>query len=235
MLLNPYRFSSASPVGDPYWSNVLCLLNGAAAEGIVDAKGRTLSLFGSPVIVTNDPDFPDGAIYLDGTSYIRYEDNPSLWLILDSDFSIEFDYKPIQRVCNYPTIVGGIAVFSTSNNGFSIYDRHAGSPSKFTYALSGQFPYQESSVIPTNGTKYSIQISYSSADNYIRFFVNGVLQAQRIRTSILAVNGNYLFLGRQGDHADTYIKGLIGRFRVTKGVARNTANYTPSTAPFPIT
>lgn len=231
MLLNPYRFSSAGG-GDPYWSNVLALLNGTSSEGIVDAKGRSLTRTGTHSIITTDPDFPAGGIYFDGSAAnnIRYN-SPSAWMNLPGQFSIEFDYKPLGRTSNYPAIIGAYTAYG-ANGGFTVFDRHQSRPSQFTIAMNGAFPILESGVTLTEGTRYIFQIS-RGADNYLRFFINGSLQQQLLFTDTVVAHDNFLAIGAGGDNASTYISGIVGRFRVTKDIARNTANYTPTTEPYP--
>jgi hypothetical protein len=47
------------------------------------------------------------------------------------------------------------------------------------------------------------------------------------------VSDSTFLLGRLGDSAAYYLNGYVDEYRVTKGIARYTANFTPPTAPFP--
>lgn len=234
MLLNPYRFAGSSSGDDPYWANVLALLNGASQEGIVDAKGRSLTRTGTHSLITTDPDFPAGGIYFDGSSAnnIRYSGTVSDWITFSGDFTIEFDFKPISKPSGYPCIIGAYTTYSTANNGFAFFDRHAGAASSLTYAYKGVFPYLSSAAL-TTGVRSSVQLSRSGST--IRLFVNGVITQSKASTGTIAAHNNFFAIGANGDNNYTYINGVFAKLRITQGVARNTANYTPSNAPFPIT
>lgn len=217
--------------GDPYWANVLALINGTAAEGIVDAKGRPLTRNGSHSIVTTDPDFPEGAIYFDGSpaNNIRYT-SPIAWMELPGDFTIEVDYKPLGRTSGYPSVIGGYTEYG-ANGGFCLFDRHASANTQLTFTHDGAFTALQNPAAVVQGVKYVIQINRSGST--MRMFVNGQLVSSATRSSVVRAHNNYMAIGANGDSGDTYINGLVGRFRVTDGVARNTSNYTPDSDPWP--
>jgi hypothetical protein len=53
--------------------------------------------------------------------------------------------------------------------------------------------------------------------------------------SILASNAGVVIIGKQNTGAaDTLFVGYIDDFRITKGLARYTTNFTPPTAPLPV-
>jgi len=69
-----------------------------------------------------------------------------------------------------------------------------------------------------------------------RIFVDG--EGQTLTLAGGAWNGaypdvaNYIAIGRTGDHASGYVNGWLDEFRISKGIARWTSNFTPPTAPY---
>lgn len=65
-------------------------------------------------------------------------------------------------------------------------------------------------------------------------FLDGVLQGTST-TTLFTVTDRQLLVGRKPSNAaQSSLRGWIDDFRLTKGVARYTANFTPPTAPFPM-
>lgn len=222
--------------GDAYFDDVTLLFNGNGTDGstsITDVRGHTLTLFGNTQIDTDDLDFPVGGILFDGSGdYIRIPQITNE-LTFTGDFTIEVDYKPQgdSSAGDLPTIFNTFTTYTT-NGGIGLYDRHTGNPNKFSVALNGSFPVLESTTVPTDGTKYTIQISRSGST--VRLFINGVIEDTYTYAGTVAVQGGYWWIGTAGNGvAGSTIYGHLARFRVTKGVARNTANYTPEAALWP--
>jgi len=69
-----------------------------------------------------------------------------------------------------------------------------------------------------------------------RIFVDG--EGQTLTLAGGAWNGaypdvaNYIAIGRTGDHPSGYVNGWLDEFRISKGIARWTSNFTPPTAPY---
>lgn len=68
-------------------------------------------------------------------------------------------------------------------------------------------------------------------------FINGVLQVPAVGTaigtnSITPVTNNPFYVGRNGDNNNSYLYGRMDEVRISKGIARWTATFTPPTAPY---
>src|SRR6185437_4647016 len=75
-------------------------------------------------------------------------------------------------------------------------------------------------------------VAFVRSGNTITAYVNGVQYGSPVTDSSTATFNNQVFIG---SYADSYGKfqGYIDELRVTKGVARYLANFTPPNAPFP--
>jgi hypothetical protein len=63
-------------------------------------------------------------------------------------------------------------------------------------------------------------------------FIDGVLVSSATLAGALTTNANPVYIGARSDGTGA-LNGRIDDLRITKGVARYTANFTPPTAPFP--
>jgi hypothetical protein len=82
------------------------------------------------------------------------------------------------------------------------------------------------------GTNAWYHVAVSRASGTTRLFVNGV-----VGTNTYSDSNNYVinapYIGRKSDANDGYWKGYMSDFRVTKGIARYTATFTPPTLNLP--
>lgn len=71
-----------------------------------------------------------------------------------------------------------------------------------------------------------------SGDTY-RLFVDGTMSDERTQTN-LSIDFTGVLIGKNGwDAHNGEYTGYLDELRVTKGVARYTASFTPPTSPFP--
>jgi hypothetical protein len=87
-----------------------------------------------------------------------------------------------------------------------------------------------SSTVATS-TWYHIALSRSSGSS--RLFVNGTQVGSTYADTNNYIAGSTLYISRYGPSAANYLNGYLQDFRVTKGYARYTSNFTPPTAAFP--
>ena len=89
---------------------------------------------------------------------------------------------------------------------------------------------------PATNTWYHLEIVRNGTNFYM--FVDGVSQTLTVTTAIgtndltFSLTGDKLTIGRYGDYDGYYFNGWIDEFRFSKGIARHTANFTPSTSEY---
>lgn len=207
---------------DPYWNNVSLLLKMEDADGetsFTDSSANALTMTSTAVVTTTQYRF--GTRSADFQSGSKVIESPASSLFnLPGDFTIEmwarwstnpnFSYKTLFTLGTY---VDGI-LFRDDGlyvNGDQIYS---------DIGLDNDNDWHH----------YAISRSGSS----LKAFKDGTAFVTVTKGGTLNSASGSLQLGRS-QHAtgSEYWVGQIDEVRITKGVARYTANFTPPTAPFP--
>jgi hypothetical protein len=201
---------------DQDYRNVSLLLHGDGANGsttIVDNSPtpKTVTAVGNAQISTAQSKFGGSSIAFDGNGdYLQV----TIEALGVSDYTIEawlyYAASATKRVLQVTGNQNNIEQFTDGRirffDGSSVYDTAA-------------------STAPSN-TWYHFAFSRSGSTG--RLFVNGQ-QALSFSTSVNATGGLWWIGGITNNHW----QGYMDDFRLTKGVARYTSNFTPPTAPFP--
>lgn len=225
-LLNPFRFGGTPPGDtDPYFSNVSLLLHMDGANGsttFTDSSGtpKTVSGTGGAKISTTHSKFGGASLLLNGTSGYLSTPGNSAFAFGTGDFCVEMFIRTTamtERVLVDQYDGDGSWQFSIRNGKLSWYSD--------SYVLAG------SSLGIADNALHHVAADRSSG--VLRFFVDGVqdgsvsLATNYTKTPTLAI-GAQVFSG-----AGSWFPGNIDELRITKGVSRYTANFTPPAAPFP--
>ena len=94
---------------------------------------------------------------------------------------------------------------------------------------NGATTYQSGITLAAN-TWYHVAVTWDGTT--LRFFVNGVIGTTHTGVTITP-STNQVIVGGTGPGASGLFTGYIDDLRITKGVARYTANFTPPTAALP--
>lgn len=214
---------------DPHWTNVLYLLrfNGNAA----DIKGRPFVLRGAPAFVAGR--FGQAISPVGTSSESGATDSTAGvadYAFGTGDFTIEGWTRQA------PGSGGGtlISFFDTGGpNGWQIYFS-AGEPQFYQYVqpVNGAYPIRATGTDLRDNLWHHLAVTRASG--VLRMFVDGVEVGSVANTVNFGYAGLYVSIGyqRQGNARYTF-QGAIDEVRVTKGVARYTAAFTPPTEEFP--
>ena len=229
-----WRITPTQPVPvDPVFNNVSLLLHGDGTNGsttITDSSPtpKTVTAVGNAQISTAiaDPfgNSTRGVLAFDGTGdYLTTADSPS-WDIA-GDYTIEFWARmPTQSTASFTLVYLGTNAF-VSSSGFLI-GHYLGN---LTIKLNGSSFISATAPMLTNTWQHiAVVVQGASLLAYVGGIqvVSGSSATTSTLISLVIGNGSDLDPNR-------WFNGYIDDLRITKGVARYTANFTPPTAPFP--
>ena len=229
------------PPTDPYASSVVLLLhmdgaNNSTTFADSSLSARTLTALGNAKISTAQSKFGGASGLFDGSGdYLSISDS-SDFDFGSGDFTIEcWFYRPSNTFVNFQDILTQRNQDS-SNYAFSFYIRPQDNTIAFRYSTSGNGSTgtvgANNNFTITNSVWHHFAITRSSGT--FRLFVNGTV----VTTSTPATNPTFfnstaaITVGAAANGTQS-INGYLDDVRVTKGVARYTADFTPPTAAFP--
>jgi hypothetical protein len=239
-LITPGQPVPVVPV-DPVFNNVSLLLHGDGTNGsttITDnsPSPKTVTANGNAQISTAQSKFGGASIAFDGTGDdCRIESTTiSNWFGTDL-FTIEFWMRRLGDGFGggagilFDGILGGNLV---ANSVCGVYTRRTDRKISF---FDGATLFETTSAI-TNNVWHHIAITRDGSNN-LKVFIDGVAGATG-STSRNISGASLLYIGSDNTSAilasgNYYYNGYIDDLRITKGVARYTANFTPPTAAFP--
>lgn len=229
------------PVTDSYWSNVVFLVSADgndASPALADEGpiGHTITLLNDAQKDTAQKKFGTASLLLDGVdSYGRAADHAS-WEFGSGDFTIE----AFMRLDAAANLVSGHTICSqwtstSAQRGWRfLFINNALSFRFTTDGLAGTQVTTDRAWTPTRGQWYHVAVSRSG--NSLRLFIDGVQQGATVTTSATIFNSTtFMRIGAE-DAAGVLtnvFNGHLDELRITKGVGRYTANFTPPTAAFP--
>ena len=246
LLTEPTRIvlAKGQPVpNDPYlYTNTVLLLHGDGTNGsttILDSSKvvgspKTVTAFGNAQISTAiaDPfgNNTRGVLLFDGNGdYLASASNAAFGMGA-SDFTLEAWIRPNLIAGADRGIVDFRSTLSGQLDGGAMFV--AGSTAKLGF-------YDGVTVYGLTGSAVSLNtwqhVAFVRLGNTLTAYLNGI---QNFTTSFNVNLGSSKPLGIGGSNADltkgaSPFSGYIDDLRITKGIPRYTANFTPPTAPFP--
>lgn len=222
MLLNPYRFVVGS-TADPHWASVFSLVHFNGADGstaVTCQKGVSYTRSGDPVIQSGS------ALYGTGGGKFFGTNGYNCWRPsgVGGYFAAAFTMEAMVR-------------FTDATQEWIPFSLDQGSYSLIPYLSGGVIKMQTfggvvSGVTPVSAGQWvHIAVVKSAGTAYL--YVNGILQGSKSNDGLngkssLTLGGAPFYFGQVRN-----FKGDMDEFRMTDGVARYTANFTPPSAPFP--
>jgi hypothetical protein len=226
---------------DPSRSNVSLLLHGNGTNGsttITDNSPttKTVTAVGNAQISTAiaDPfgNSSKGVIAFDGSGdYLTASSNAG-FAFGSGDFTVEAWVRPttLSLAYDFAMVFDTRAVAGSPNQGILV---------AFTNATGVWIFYEstQNAIITTSSSAVVNQwqhIALSRSSTTWRFFVDGT-QSGTLTNGANLGTFQPLLIGTARDtpDSDRNFPGYIDDFRITKGVARYTGDFTPPTAPFP--
>jgi hypothetical protein len=233
LLTEPTRIvlAKGQPVpNDPNFAFNSLLLHGNGTNGstvITDSSGspKTVTAAGNAQISTAQSKFGGSSIAFDGAGdYIAIAEASGSFTFGTGDFTIEFWF--------YPSNLTGLTILADWRN------TAGNTAGRLTLYRNGSTLIFYDAGIRITGTSALTNtvfqhIALCKGSNSTRLFVNGIQVGSTYAntTSYLAPQSGSIYLG--GLLGTFSTAGYIDDLRITNGIARYTANFTPPTAPFP--
>lgn len=224
MLIDPYRFDGQR---DPHYANVSLLLHGDGADnGTVftdnSPSPKTVTAYGDAKTSTAQSKFGGTSIFFDGNGDYLVSPSNSAFQFGTGDFTIEaWVYIPTGISGSYAAICDIRS--SPYGNGAVLFKLNSS-------RQLGYYGATETNTTATVPLSTWTHVAISRSSGTTRLFISGDLSATVADGDNKSINGCYI--GRVYDNAHPAFSGYIDELRITKGVARYTANFTPPAAPF---
>jgi hypothetical protein len=221
----PFPQSVAITASDPFFADNVFLLPLEGTDGsttITDVMGGTWTAFGDAQIDTSNPDYPDGALLLDGVGDYATSGTIAGLALGTGPFTLEM-YVTFNSNANqyaFDTISGNQMVLGIVLGGFCYYDP----------ATGGGAMYTGPNATPYIGQRVHLAVSCDGAGVH-RAFLDGV---QWGTTTVTPHNktDTVAVIGRFDPSANNYVDGHVSWVRLT-AECRYTANFTPPAVPLP--
>lgn len=218
--------------GDPDFAKVSLLVHGdgdAGSTGIVDSSSnKKVVTVSGPTISTASPKFGTGAINFPGSGSVAFADSP--------DFDLPGDFT-IELFAWAATAAGTGVLFSKKSNdnggGWTQVYKNTNNTDVYLVidtAAGGSVSFVAPSALTVGAW---VHLAVTRSGNSVMLFVAGVKVFTGALTSPPSTNSDPLRLGQAGPGGNYPFVGKIDEFRITKGVARYTADFTPSVTAFP--
>lgn len=214
--------TAAKPEIDPHWGNVVLLMR--FDGNLVDVKGGTFSAVGG--IGFGLGRFGKAMLLATSGTSGALESVARAQIDLPADFTIEGWVRP--------TAPGAfLSRFRVNDgSGWQLYLNDTGKFSFYQYSGGGSYPIPASGPNVIDGAYHHIAVTRQGGT--LRMFVDGVLVGSGSSPANYTSATSPLSIGYQeGGSARYPMQGEIDEIRITKGLARYTANFTPPATRFP--
>lgn len=217
---------------DPYWNNVTALLHFDGADAsttFTDERGHVFTASGNAQIDTAQSKWGGASLLLDGSGDSLSTPHSADFNFGTGDFTVEWwMYLPVAWT-SQPSPAGIVGQKQNdASSGWVVY-RDDNQPSKVNFRGAGTNNFFTASTPATNTWQHW---AVTRQGTTVRWFLNGVLDATGTNNADINDGTAPLYVG----FAQTwggYLNSWIDDLRITKGVARYTASFTPPSSPFP--
>jgi len=223
------EIKNLSPVpvnADPYCDKIVLLMH-MDEVGFVDEVGHTVTPYGNAQISTAQSKFGSASAYFDGNGdYLVV--SPTIDYAFGTEaFTVEFHLLKNNLESNTNNYILDTRPSYTNGAYFSVSTTY----NNVHVHVNGV------DVLTANGVLSNSfsHIAITQSDGMLLLFADGNLIASATSTTDFLVRRDGLYIGMNSyagsGYTEYFLNGYIDDLRITKGVARYTANFTPPTEP----
>ena len=225
-------------IGDASFDSVSLLLHmdgSNSSTTFTDSSNNALTVTanGNAQISTAQSKFGGASCLLDGSGdYLTIPHNVALNLA-SGDFTIElWAYHVARPPSAEQQIVDKDGVVGSSFPSYQIQVTSSGTVNTLLGNGAGLSPSVTSYTHGTMSLNTWTHIAVCRTGTTIKTFLDGTQVTSTSQVTAMTDGGKSLYISRYAGGTSDF-NGYIDDFRITKGVARYTASFTPPTAPFP--
>lgn len=219
---------------DPDYASVSLLLHGDATNGsttFTDSSStpKTVTAYGNTQISTAQSKFGGASMAFDGTGdYLSAPNDPAFYFG-SGDFTVEGWARANGSISSTACFLGK---WSLGTGGLQ-FIVGAASSNRAYFSLSNDGAASTELVGASNSIPSSVWFHFAGvrSGNVQTMYVNGVSVASGPIVGALFDNAAYSLTAGSNGFSQAF-NGHLDELRITKGVARYTANFTPPSAPF---
>ncbi|MCX6751581.1 MAG: LamG domain-containing protein [Candidatus Nomurabacteria bacterium] len=218
---------------DDTYTKLLLHMDGAnASTTFTDEAGKTITAVGNAQISTAQSKFGGASGLFDGTGdYLSVPDNDD-WDFWGGDFTVDFWVYPTSAV-GYHIIYWHGGTGGVSSSGYIyLYGNNTSNTIQFGAVNAGTAYFDLYPATYDISVNTWTHVAIVKSGTTIYCFINGVsktpLYGTQLSGSMTTLTGDLHIGDRVSDGWSPFV-GNIDEFRVSKGIARWTANFTPPT------
>lgn len=221
------RRASAS---DPSFASVVALLHVDGTHGsttVTDVRGHSMTAYGTAGIDTTQSVFGGASLFLSsgGTGYVSSAASAD-WNFGTGDFTIEGRVR-FTATSGDRHLIG---ITSASNNASWSVFLNGGNT--LVLATTAGSHNRSASWTPSTNAWYAWAVSKTGGNIYI--LVDGTVLSTTADSNSWGTSTDALYIGKEvARNNNAQHEGFMDEIRITKGVGRYSASYTPATAAFP--
>ena len=214
-------------VDDAYTVSLLHFDGADESTAFTDESGKSWTRSGGAKIDTAQSKFGGASGYFDGNGDWITTATHTDFNFGTGNFTVDCWAYPVTGGTDYPTILAsGKTTWAAGCVGFSFVT------ASNTYSFGGNGMTGVASGVITKDTWSHLAVVRSGTA--LKIYVNGTQSGSATDGGAYDFSNTSTMIGRTGWATDAYWYGWIDELRVSKGIARWTADFTPPAYPYPI-
>jgi hypothetical protein len=216
------------PNTDPSFSNIVLLLhmdgsNNSTTFTDSSSSARTVTASGTAKLTTTSPQYGSAAGLFDGSGYLRISDGT--WCQLNTTCTIETWFNVASLSSTYMAFFSKAAY--AQNYSWGLYVNNAG----FIFYTNQTNSSFTATATVTTGVWHHVAITYTVGSG-VTLWLDGTAISASNSIAITDASADVIIGAADSTYPNSFFVGKLDDFRITKGVARYGATFTP-VGPFP--